>query len=437
MKRINKIKRIGLAAFLAGASVFSSKAFAQDPYTSPKKPEQEINIPYLPPTTYTPPTFVSVHGLNQTSNVWSGLNQAMQNRGFQTTPIDLPNKGHMGWEQNSIVMNNTLSNIKGTSNTFFAYSTGGISMLRYMEENPKFIENNKGSTIILLDPAIKLNAPLEFLASLPMRPITAPIMGKLTPSATENELTRRDTNNFIETTQASLPKLAENLASNNWNVHVIGLNGEVVNGGSVKSMAETFKAYDVNVYQHTPADIKNNYTPPTIGNKGNFLGGDMNALKVPTMEFTRDSSSHFIWSNTYKLGIDKFVTDIASRPMQSTQSVKLNDIVSSSGVLQNYHVLRDNKLKVVGSSVFPALSITINPELFKTTMPSVGLQLDMGKYLSNYNPGSLNVIGSGINNPYLSNNGFNNPYLNNNGLNVIGNNYNHFNQGGYNNGRRP
>src|SRR3989344_2098695 len=177
MERINKIKKLGLAALVAGASIFFSKAFAQDPYIPPKKPEQEINIPYLQPSTYTPQfetnaRFVNVHGLNQTSAAWANSNRIMQNKGFQTIPINLPNKGHNGWDQNRIAIDNTLSNIRGKNNVFFGYSTGGVSMLRYMEENPKFIENNQGSTIILLDPAIKLNAPLEFLASLPMRHIT-------------------------------------------------------------------------------------------------------------------------------------------------------------------------------------------------------------------------------------------------------------------------
>ncbi|MBI2451613.1 alpha/beta hydrolase [Candidatus Pacearchaeota archaeon] len=444
MKRINKIKKLGLVALLAEASIFSSKAFAQDPYIPPKKLDQEINIPYLQPITYTPKfedrnenrNFVIVHGLNQTSAAWANSNQTMQNKGFQTQIIDLPNRGHNGSEQNKIAINNTVGNIQGKNNVFGGYSTGGVSMLRYMQENPKFIENNKGSTIILLDPAIKLNAPLEVLASAPMRPIVAPITGKLNLSQTEKELTRQDTNKFIDTTLAGMPKLAENLAKNNWNVHVIVLNGEVVNGGSVKSMAETFKAHNVNVYQHTPADIMNNYTSPTIGNKGNFLGGDMTALKVPTPEFKRDSSSHFIWSNTYKLGIDKFVTDIASTPMQSA---KLSDILSSSGVLQNYPVLKDTQLQITGSLSEQLRTATISPELVKMAIPAVDIKgdinyvpRDIGKTIE-LNPniadygsilkdhGKLNVVGGGVYGG-LNNGLYNNPNINNGGLQIRGNN---------------
>mgnify|MGYP001615035846 CR=1 FL=1 len=396
--KISNIKNIVSSTLLSIASVFSP-ALAGDP----KKEIEGINVPYLTPSTYTPfqqlqnnNHFVSVHGINQTSNAWANVNQAMQNRGFQTTAINLPNNGHNGWEQNRIVINNTLSNIQGSGNVFFGYSLGAVSTLRYMEENPKFIENNRGSTFILLDPAITQHKHIEFLASLPIRPM----------SKTESELVRMDNNRFIDTTLTSLPTLAENLAKSNWNIHLVNLNSEVVNGNSIKSLADTFKTHNVNVYQHTPADVMNNYVPPTIGNRGVFPGGN-DTIKVPTTEFIRDNSSHFIWSNTYKSAINEFIANKASQ----ANSVKLEDIVSSSGILQNYPILKDDKLQVMGG-----LSDQFQVDVGKYLAQPV----DINKFinaqnLANYN---LNIIGT-FNYNFNSNpyNGFNYNFNSNPGFN--------------------
>jgi len=418
MKKVRKIKNLVAGALIFGASIF----YAQNAFTQNKNSQNETSrVPYLETRGFNPQNsqnngnFVIGHGLNQTISDWPNLNQTMQNRGYQTTLIDLPNKGHMGWEANRIVLNNTLSNVKGENNTFFGYSLSGVSLLRYAEENPKFLENNKGSTLILLDPAIKLNAPVESLASLPMRPIAAPVMGKLKPSQTELELTRQDTDRFINTTLAGMPKLAESLAKNNITMHIINLNSEVVNGRSVKSMYETFKAAGVNVFQYTPADVMNNFVPPTIGNKGNFLGGDMNALKVPTSEFKRDNSSHFIHSNTYKSGIEKFVADIASTTIQS---VKLDDVILSNGVLQHYPVLKDTQLKVIGTgSLANQIRQATNTQYFNINRKQDYLNINQLNYLKADNTSNLNIIGNSAYNNYFNSN----PYINNRGLNISGN----------------
>ncbi len=188
----------------------------------------------------------------------------------------------------------------------------------------------------------------------------------------------------------------------------------------------------------------NNLVPPTIGNKGIFLGGN-DTLRVPTLEYKRDSSSHFIWSNTYKSGIEKFVGDIASTPTQSAQSVKLSDILSSSGVLQNYSILKDTQLQVTGSGILAGQlqTATLSPELVKLAIPTAEVKVDFSKYLAqpvdigktiNLNPnivdygsilkdnGKLNVIGGGVYGG-LNNGLYNNPHINNGGLQIRGSNH--------------
>src|SRR3989338_5651255 len=116
-----KVKSCTKVALLASSFLFPSLG---DAYAAPPNDRNYIGIP----------------GINQDWNAWSDLEKAIDNQdiGIEMIGINLPNQGHNGWEQNKAAIESEIKSTKGKINGIFGYSLGGVSALRYMEENPDF-----------------------------------------------------------------------------------------------------------------------------------------------------------------------------------------------------------------------------------------------------------------------------------------------------------
>ena len=291
-------------ACLTAASLLPSSTYA---ITHPDRHNQQQSYTFW------------VHGINQTCGAWSDL---------PASCIDLPSEGHGGWTINRDEIETALSQVpQGRPVIIGGYSLGGASVLKFIEENPAFLREHPGSTVILLDPAVKSNTG-ELITNPLLRPVVGTFIGRYSLTQAEKELTGRDSNGFLAELEKGLPALGQHMTDNGWKVNIANLNSLIVDGNTIHKVAETLRGRGVTVSEVTPADIMNTNSLPVEGNAGIFpRGNDIN--RAQSVEYLRDSTKHAGWYERFRIPLmntlSGWMKEVPFQGIESTLSNKTDD----------------------------------------------------------------------------------------------------------------